>query len=121
MNFSSLFSVKSKNRSMKFDHIKLYSLCILVGAVTGLITVPYRYLLVKMAALRDILFAPHHFWILHIIIIAGMWCVAMGIHFLVKKYPVISGSGIPQTEGAIYGRFAFKHAFKTLLAKSREE
>ena len=117
MNFSSLFSVKSKNRSMKFDHIKLYSLCILVGAVTGPITVPYRYLLVKMAALRDILFAPHHFWILHIIIIAGMWCVAMGIHFLVKKYPVISGSGIPQTEGAIYGRFAFKHAFKTLLAK----
>lgn len=46
---------------MKFDHIKLYSLCILVGAVTGLITVPYRYLLVKMAALRDILFCTASF------------------------------------------------------------
>lgn len=34
-----------------------------------------------------------------------------------KEIPIISGSGIPQVEGAIFGRFKFLHSLKTLIAK----
>lgn len=102
---------------MKLSHVKLYLLCIVVGGLTGLITVPYRYLLVKSADLREILFSSSHSWWFHPVIIAIMWLIGMGIWYLVKKYPIISGSGIPQVEGAIFGRFKFLHSLKTLAAK----
>ena len=102
---------------MKFKHIKLYILSLLVGALTGIITIPYRYLLEKSDIFRAYFFSEHHDWWFHLVTIAGMWIVALLIFLLVKKYPVISGSGIPQVEGAIYGRFKFTHPFRLLLSK----
>ena len=46
-----------------------------------------------------------------------MWITGIAIWYLVKKYPIISGSGIPQIEGAIFGRFQFIHPLKALIAK----
>lgn len=114
--------MKGRNNSgsgtvMKYSHIRLYLLCIAVGAVTGIVTVPYRYLLVKSAGLREILFSSHRPWYIHFLIILFMWLIGWLIYRLVKKYPLISGSGIPQVEGAIYGRFKFSHPFRLLAAK----
>ena len=102
---------------MKFSHVKLYLLCIVVGGMTGLITVPFRYLLVKSSDLRDILFSSSYSWWFHPVIITIMWIIGIAIWYLVKKYPIISGSGIPQIEGAIFGRFQFIHPLKALIAK----
>lgn len=98
-------------------NLKFYILCIVVGILTGLVTVPYRILLLKSVVVRDVLFAHDVPWWRHVLVLLAMWCVGMFIYWLVKKYPLISGSGIPQAEGAICGRFPFKNAFKSMIAK----
>lgn len=98
-------------------NLRFYILCILTGVVTGMITVPYRYLLLKSTAIRDMLFTHDVPIWRHVLSLAIMWIVGMFIYWLVKKFPAISGSGIPQAEGAINGRFQFKNAFKSLVAK----
>lgn len=102
---------------MEFKHIKLYLLCLIVGAFTGIVTIPYHYLLGKASVLREILFIPGTPWWFHLLILLSMWLAGLSIAYCVKKYPIISGSGIPQVEGAIYGRFHFTHPFKTLVLK----
>ena len=98
-------------------NLKFYLLCILTGAVTGMVTVPYRYLLVKSATLREILFAHDVPVWRHLLALAAMWLVGMFIYRIVKRFPMISGSGIPQAEGAVNGRFSLKQPFKNLWAK----
>lgn len=39
------------------------------------------------------------------------------VSWLVKKMPLITGGGIPQTRGVINGRVAYKHPFIELVAK----
>ena len=98
-------------------NLKFYLLCILTGAVTGMVTVPYRYLLVKSATLREFLFAHDVPVWRHLFSLAVMWLAGMFIYRIVKRFPMISGSGIPQAEGAVNGRFSLKRPFKSLLAK----
>ena len=69
---------------MKFSHVKLYLLCIVVGGMTGLITVPFRYLLVKSSDLRDILFSSSYSWWFHPVIITIMWITGIAIWYLVN-------------------------------------
>lgn len=102
---------------MESKNIKLYLLCILVGVGTGIVTVPYRYLLEKASSLREILYSHGEPWWFHLLIILTMWAAGIGIYFLVKNFKIISGSGIPQVEGAIFGRFHFNHPFKELVSK----
>lgn len=96
---------------------KFYLLCILVGLLTGLVAIPFRYLLVKSVVVRDFLYGAHASWWLHVGVVVLMWAVAMLIHRLVVMYPLISGSGIPQVEGMINGRFRFGHSLRMLAAK----
>lgn len=102
---------------MKSSSLKLYLLSILVGIVTGLFTVPFRYLLTKSDIVRNYLFTKDSTILFHLLVIACMWCVGLFIYQLVKRFPMISGSGIPQVEGAVSGRFNFPNSFKNLIAK----
>ena len=102
---------------MKFSHIKLYVLSLFVGILTGFVTIPYRYLLEKSDIFRAYFFVEHHSWWFHLLTVAIMWIIALFIYISVKKFPIISGSGIPQVEGAIYGRFKFSYPFRLLIAK----
>lgn len=102
---------------MELKYVKLYLLCILVGALTGIVTIPYHYLLGKASVLRDLFFSSETHWWFHILIILAMWLIGLGIYYCVKKCSIISGSGIPQVEGAIYGRFHFNHPIKALILK----
>ena len=102
---------------MELKYIKLYLSCILVGGFTGIVTIPYHYLLGKASALRYLLFNSEVNWRVHLSVIFSMWIIGLIIHYCVKKCSSISGSGIPQVEGAIYGRFPINRPFKGLVLK----
>lgn len=40
-----------------------------------------------------------------------MWGILVFVSWLVKKMPLITGGGIPQTRGVINGRVDYKHPF----------
>lgn len=46
-----------------------------------------------------------------------MWGILIFVSWLVKKMPLITGGGIPQTRGVINGRVAYKHPFIEVIAK----
>lgn len=69
---------------MKFSHIKLYVLSLLVGILTGFVTIPYRYLLEKSDIFRAYFFAEHHSGWFHLLTIIGMWIVALFIYISIK-------------------------------------
>ena len=46
-----------------------------------------------------------------------MWGILVFVSWLVKKMPLITGGGIPQTRGVINGRVAYKHPFIELVSK----
>lgn len=102
---------------MELKYVKLYLLCIPVGILTGIITIPYHYLLGKASDLRHLLFNSEVNWWMHLLAIFLMWIMGLIIHYGVKKCRSISGSGIPQVEGAIYGRFQINRPFKALVLK----
>lgn len=102
---------------MELKYVKLYLLCIIVGAFTGVVTIPYHYLLGKSSDLRHLLFNSGVHWWVHLLVILSLWGIGLIIHWLVKKCSFISGSGIPQVKGAIYGRFQFNRPFKALVLK----
>lgn len=102
---------------MELKYVKLYLLCILVGGFTGIVTIPYRYLLGKASVLRSFLFNSEVNWWVHLLVILSMWAIGLIIYYCVKKCRSISGSGIPQVEGAIYGRFSINRPFKALALK----
>ena len=97
--------------------LKFYILSIIIGIMAGIVIVPFRILLSKAFAIREILFSHEIPWWGHLISFLILWGIGTFIYWLVKKFPLIAGSGIPQAEGAIYGRFKFVHAFKSLIAK----
>lgn len=102
---------------MEIKYVKLYLSCFLVGVFTGIVTIPYHYLLGEASVLRNLFFYSETLWWFHILVILGMWLIGLGICYCVRKCSIISGSGIPQVEGAIYGRFHFNHPLKALLLK----
>ena len=102
---------------MKVYNGRLYFLSIVVGILTGIITVPYRYLLTKADTFREIIYPHNTSLYYHLIALALIWLIAMGVNWLCKKYPLISGSGIPQAKGVINERIKYKHPFKMLCAK----
>ena len=104
---------------MKFSHVKLYLLCIVVGGMTGLITVPFRYLLVKSSDLRDILFSSSYSWWFHPVIITIMWITGIALVMKLDKpftfegqtYTEVDLSGLEDTTAAdlqAVGRFVTK-------------
>lgn len=116
-NSDVILVMKKADTFVRLSTLKLYLLSILVGFVTGAVGVPYRYLLIRSVDVRDTIFATPSPLIFHFTIIAGMWGIGLFIQRLVEKFPMISGSGIPQTVGAIIGRFDFTHSFKSMVAK----
>ncbi|MCH5329010.1 MAG: chloride channel protein, partial [Coprobacter sp.] len=96
--------------------MRLYWLSLLTGVLTGVVTLPYRYVLERADGFRSYFFDRPHAWWFHLLMLGGMWVVALCIDRIVRCFPVVSGSGIPQIEGAIYGRFRFLRPGRALLA-----
>lgn len=97
--------------------LKVYILAILTGFVTGLITIPYRWMIEKSAYIRDMIFNlnnPLYYLILGFI---GIYVIGILISKMVEDSPLITGSGIPQARAQIYGRIKVKNPIKNLVFK----
>jgi len=83
---------------------KLIIKSILVGAFSGLIAVLYRFTLEKMEHLSQNIykFQRTNYWFIPLWFIL-LIALALIVGFIVKKEPMISGSGIPQVEGTVLG------------------
>lgn len=88
-----------------------------VGLLTGLVAVPYHYLLYYFFHLRSDFFASRPAWYWHIPLFLFFWGILILVSWLVKKMPLITGGGIPQTRGVINGRITYKHPFIELFSK----
>ncbi|MEI3918371.1 ClC family H(+)/Cl(-) exchange transporter [Bacteroides hominis] len=102
---------------LKLIDARLYFVSIFVGLLTGLVAVPYHYLLQFFFNTRRNFFdsQPHWYW--HIPIFLSLWGILLFVMWLVKKMPLITGGGIPQTRGVINGRISYKHPFIELVSK----
>lgn len=102
---------------LKLIDARLYFVSIFVGLLTGLIAVPYHYLLQLFFHLRYEFFTSHPKWYWYIPLFVLMWGVLIFVSWLVKKMPLITGGGIPQTRGVINGRVAYRHPFIEMISK----
>ena len=82
------------------NNIVLIFLCFLVGIFSGIIVGTYTLLLKKMSIFREFFTTNLEF---PKIIIGIIVFILMGIavQFMLSKYPLISGSGIPQVSGLL--------------------
>lgn len=82
--------------------ISIVAQAIIVGAISGLIVVLYRFTLEKLASLTSKIYEMQTKNILYI----PMWlvvlvCIGLILGKMIKSEPMISGSGIPQVEGVL--------------------
>lgn len=98
---------------------KLYLLCVAVGAITGFIVSLYRLILGHANVLRKMLVdhsvvkGPQFIFIVWLIFIL----IGFAVDFIAKKYPKISGSGIPQVKGILLRQLDYVKWFQELIAK----
>lgn len=102
---------------LKLVDARLYFVSLIVGLLTGIVAVPYHYLLQLFFDTRKSFFESSPPWYLHVILFFALWGVLVFVAWLVKRWPLISGGGISQTRGVINGRIIYKHSFRQLLAK----
>ena len=89
---------------MQKYRIKLVSEGIMVGLISGLLVVFYRLALDKAGLLAKSIYKAQteNIWLIPIwiiVLIVGGYIVGN----MIKKNPMISGSGIPQVEGILMG------------------
>lgn len=112
-------TVEESIKKLKKGNKSLYLLSILVGMTTGVVVSLYRYGLLLITKLREhfvnlgILDTPLEFIMLWIIFIL----VGFFINFLSKKYPLTSGSGIPQVKGIILRKVDYIHWIREFFVK----
>lgn len=102
---------------LKLIDARLYFVSMFVGLLTGLVAVPYHFLLQFFFNTRKSFFDSHPLWYWHIPLFLSLWGILIFVAWLVQKMPLITGGGIPQTRGAINGRIVYKHPFIELMAK----
>lgn len=102
---------------LKLIDARLYFVSMFVGLLTGLVAVPYHYLLYYLLDIRSSFFDSRPAWYWHIPLFLLFWGILIIVSRLVRKMPLISGGGVPQTRGAINGRITYKHPFIEMIAK----
>lgn len=102
---------------LKLVDARLYFVSLIVGLLTGLVAVPYHYLLQLFYNLRKTFFDSSPPWYLHILLFLVLWGVLLLVSSMVRRWPLIGGGGISQTRGVINGRIEYTHSLRQLLAK----
>ena len=88
---------------------------LMVGALAGLFSVLYRFVIMKMDLYRSFLY--REFNPRSLIILIGLGAIiSFIIHHLLKWAPLSGGSGIPQIRGEILGKFRMEEV-PTLISK----
>ena len=98
---------------------KLYLLCIVVGLITGFIVSLYRLVLGHANTFRRMITNHSNFKGPEFIFIVWVGFLVVGfiVNYIGKKYPKISGSGIPQVKGIILRQLDYVKWFQELVAK----
>ena len=88
------------------NNVVLILLCFLVGIFSGIIVGTYTLMLKKMSIFREFFTTNLEF---HKIFIGIAVFIIMGLvmQFMLAKYPLISGSGIPQVSGLLTKKVKF--------------
>lgn len=102
---------------LKLIDARLYFVSIFVGLLTGLVAVPYHYCLYYFFHLRSEFFSSRPRWYWYILLFLLFWAILIFVSWLVRKMPLITGGGIPQTRAAINGRISYKHPFIEMISK----
>ena len=76
---------------LKLVDARLYFVSMFVGLLTGLVAVPYHYLLYYLFHLRSGFFASHPAWYWHIPLFLFSWGILVFVMWLVGKMPLIGG------------------------------
>ena len=102
---------------LKLVDARLYFVSLIVGLLTGLVAVPYHFLLQLFFNMRKNFFQSSPPWYYHIALFLVLWGVLCFIARMVGRWPYIGGGGISQTRAVINGRIEYVHSFRQLLAK----
>lgn len=102
---------------LKLVDARLYFVSLIVGLLTGLVAVPYHYLLQLFFNMRKNFFQSSPPWYYHAALFFALWGVLCFVAWMVRRWPYIGGGGISQTRGVINGRIEYAHSFRQLLAK----
>lgn len=105
---------------LKLIDARLYFVSIFVGLLTGLVAVPYHYLLWYFFDVRKTFFTAHYPWYWHILLFFILWGILIFVASLVKRMPLIAGGGIPQTRAANNGRIRYEHPLRNWWPNSAE-
>ena len=97
------------------NNIILIFLCFLVGIFSGIIVGTYTLILKKMSIFREFFTTNLEFYKIAIGI-AIFIIMGLAIQFMLTKYPLISGSGIPQVSGLLTKKVKFRW-FGELITK----
>ncbi len=89
----------------RYAPYRLMLMSILVGALSGLTAVAYRFALGMAEGLSHQIFTMPQTWLSVALIFAGLLLLGFITGLIAKSEPMISGSGIPQTEGQLLGFF----------------
>lgn len=115
-------AVKSGNLTIKSGN--LYVLSIVVGILAGVVCIPFRYIVNKIGGIRPYLFGDEaglfgvkSALLAHITVFATIYLTLLIVALLIKYFPKISGSGLPQTQALLYGRVVYNKPFTYLFIK----
>ena len=97
------------------NNVILIFLCFLVGIFSGIIVGTYTLILKKMSIFREFFTTNLEFYKIAIGI-AIFIIMGLAIQFMLTKYPLISGSGIPQVSGLLTKKIKFRW-FGELITK----
>ena len=89
------------------NNVVLIFLCFVVGIFSGIIVGSYTLILKKMTIFREF-FTTNLGFPKIIIGITVFILLGLAIQFMISKYPLISGSGIPQVSGLLTKKVKFK-------------
>jgi chloride channel core len=89
------------------NNVVLIFLCFVVGIFSGIIVGSYTLILKKMTIFREF-FTTNLGFSKIIIGITVFILLGLAIQFMLSKYPLISGSGIPQVSGLLTKKVKFK-------------
>ncbi|WP_294703501.1 ClC family H(+)/Cl(-) exchange transporter [uncultured Fusobacterium sp.] len=98
---------------------RLYLLCVIVGALTGFTVSLYRWVLNYANHFREFIIGnsliegPKSIFLIWISFIL----IGLLVDFVLRKYPKISGSGIPQVKGILLRQLDYVKWFQELIAK----
>lgn len=102
----------------------IYLISILVGAFAGIICIGFRYIVSYISSIRPHIFTEAAIFLgvrnpilIHIMVFLFVFAILLFVGLLVKWFPRIEGSGLPQTQALLYGRTNYVKPYSSLLVK----